>query len=169
MPNSLQRSTEPSETTPGVTPTRRRVLGLALGAGAGSAFLAACGGSSGGDSAAASPDASTPAASNSSSADPSPAGGKSLAAVADVPVGGGVVIASPQVVVTQPTAGEFKAFSSICTHLSCPVARVKAGLIESDCHGSRYSAADGSVKNGPATRPLKEIPVKVDGDQIVQA
>ncbi len=148
-------------------PTRRRVLGLAVTAGAGSAVLAACGGSSTASTTttktAAAAGSSTPAASASAS------GGGSLVAVADVPVGGGVVIASPAVVVTQPTAGTFKGFSSICTHLNCPVARVKAGLIECDCHGSRYNAADGTVKSGPATRPLKEIAVAVKGDQVVEA
>ena len=34
---------------------------------------------------------------------------------------------------------------------------------------SAYSAADGSVQNGPATRPLKEFPVTVQGGEVVEA
>ena len=46
------------------------------------------------------------------------------ATTADIPVGGGKIFADIQAVITQPTAGEFKAFSSICTHQNCPVADV---------------------------------------------
>ena len=37
--------------------------------------------------------------------------------------------------ITQPKEGEFKAFSSICTHQACPVATV-TDTINCDCHGS---------------------------------
>src|SRR5690349_15478085 len=40
----------------------------------------------------------------------------------DVPVGGGVIVDERNVVVTQPTAGQFKAFTAICTHQGCTVA-----------------------------------------------
>ena len=69
-------------------------------------------------------------------------------------VGGGVVYASHGVVVTQPTAGTFKCFSSSCTHQGCTVNKVAAGLIQCPCHGAKFSIVDGSVKAGPATRPL---------------
>ena len=150
-------------------PTRRRVLGVTAGLGAAGA-LAACGGSSGGDAAAVE-STSAPAASSSaveSSSSAAPAGGASLVAVADVPVGGGVIIAKPAVVVTQPEAGTFKGFSSICTHQSCPVANVEKGLINCTCHGSSYSIVDGSVKGGPAPAPLPPVTVKVEGDQVVE-
>ncbi len=72
-----------------------------------------------------------------------------LAATADVPVGGGVILADPALVITQPTAGDFKAFSSICTHQGCAVAEVTANEIVCPCHGSKFSATDGSVLTGP--------------------
>jgi Rieske Fe-S protein len=84
-------------------------------------------------------------------------------------VGGGVVIAAQKVVVTQPTAGEFKAFSATCTHMSCTVGSVSNGTINCPCHGSKFAVADGSVKQGPAGRPLPEVSVKVDGDTVVKA
>ena len=84
----------------------------------------------------------------------------------DIPVGGGVIFAPNQVVVTQPAKGTFKAFSSICTHLGCPVASVANGTINCDCHGSKYAVEDGSVQAGPAPRPLAPKQIKVSGDAI---
>jgi Rieske Fe-S protein len=90
-----------------------------------------------------------------------------LATKADIPVGGGKIFKEGGgVVVTQPEAGKFKAFSSICTHQSCVVSDVAAGAINCKCHGSAFSAADGSVKNGPATKGLPEKTLKIDGDNI---
>lgn len=92
-----------------------------------------------------------------------------IAAAADVPVGGGVVVKSQKVVVTQPTKGEFKGFTAVCTHAGCIVSTVADGTINCPCHGSKYSIADGSVVAGPAKAPLAEIPVAVDGGEIVSA
>jgi Rieske Fe-S protein len=74
--------------------------------------------------------------------------------VSAVPVGGGVIYPSHGVVVTQPTSGAFRCFSSSCTHLGCTVNKVADGLIQCPCHGARFSIDDGSVKAGPAPRPL---------------
>lgn len=90
-----------------------------------------------------------------------------LAATGDVPVGGGVIVGG--VVITQPAEGDFRAFSSTCTHQGCTVSDVSDGTISCPCHGSRYSAEDGSVQNGPATQALPEVQITVDGDQIVRS
>lgn len=90
-----------------------------------------------------------------------------LAKTADVEVGGGVVNAEARIVVTQPTQGEFKAFTAICTHAGCTVGSVQDGEIICPCHGSRFSAADGSVINGPAQAPLSPKTVRVDGGDVV--
>ncbi|MFJ3221767.1 Rieske (2Fe-2S) protein [Streptomyces sp. NPDC086783] len=94
------------------------------------------------------------------------AAGPVLARTADIPEGGGKVFADQGVVVTQPVAGTFKAFSSKCTHAGCAVKRVSDGVINCPCHGSQFSAADGSVKKGPATKPLPAAEISVDGDSI---
>jgi Rieske Fe-S protein len=90
-----------------------------------------------------------------------------LAAVADVPVGGGVVLADRDVVVTQPVSGTFKAFSATCTHQGCAVSEVSNGTINCPCHGSRFAVADGSVTAGPATTPLPETTVAVQDNAVV--
>lgn len=51
-------------------------------------------------------------------------GGSVIATTAEIPEGGGTVFGEEKVVVTQPEAGEFKAFSAICTHQSCTVVDV---------------------------------------------
>ena len=70
---------------------------------------------------------------------------------ADVPVGSGTITGS--VVVTQPTAGEFKAFDAVCTHQACLVARVDGDQIHCTCHGSIFSAVDGSVDDPALASP----------------
>jgi Rieske Fe-S protein len=73
---------------------------------------------------------------------------------ADIPVGGGTVFTNANIVVTQPTAGAFKAFDATCQHLGCQVISVRDGKINCPCHGSQYNIADGSVARGPTTRGL---------------
>jgi Rieske Fe-S protein len=87
-----------------------------------------------------------------------------IAKTADVPVGSGVIV--DKVVVTQPTAGVFKGFSSTCTHKGCAVDKIADGTIDCPCHGSKFNL-DGSVAKGPATTPLEAQAVTVQGDSIV--
>jgi Rieske Fe-S protein len=86
-----------------------------------------------------------------------------------VPEGSGVILDDADFVVTQPSKGEFKAFSKICTHQSCVVAEVTQ-TIDCKCHGSRFSITDGSVVNGPASQALAEAQTTVTGGKVyVQA
>jgi Rieske Fe-S protein len=84
----------------------------------------------------------------------------------EIPVGGGKIFADQKYVVTQPKAGEFKAFSAICTHQGCAVSKIAAGAIDCPCHGSSYSIEDGSVLGGPAPRPLPAKTVTQTGDTL---
>lgn len=84
---------------------------------------------------------------------------------ADVPVGSGVVV-DDQVVVVQPTAGEYRAFSAICPHQGCPVRTITETEIVCPCHSSRFSTSDGSVMSGPAEEGLAPRTVEVAGDQL---
>ncbi|HYG93916.1 MAG TPA: Rieske (2Fe-2S) protein [Nocardioides sp.] len=155
--------------------TRRRALGGAATVGLGVPLLAACGddGTTAADPPA-SDSPSQPATSGSGPSEsatkeekpPKPAKPAGLVATDDVPVGGGVVLAAEEVVVTQPTEGEFKAYSAICTHQGCVVGSVEGDQIACPCHGSRFSIADGSVTSPPAVAPLPEVPIRVSGGSI---
>ncbi|CAL9286580.1 MULTISPECIES: Rieske (2Fe-2S) protein [Streptomyces] len=144
-------------------PARRTVVAAAGAAGLAVA-LSACSGSD--DDA--SGDGAAPPASQGAGADSGggEAAGAALAATADIPEGGGKVFADQKVVVTQPTAGEFKAFSATCTHQGCAVKSVSDGVINCPCHNSNFSITDGSVQGGPATKPLPAVGITVSGDSI---
>ena len=92
--------------------------------------------------------------------------GTKLGPAADVPVGGGTVYETLEVVVTQPEAGRFEGLSAVCTHTGCIVDKVADGLIECPCHGSRYHL-DGTVARGPAPRALSPRPVTVVAGTVV--
>jgi len=136
---------------PGGTASRRAVLAGAAGvAGVAVVGLTACGSSD-------------------------PGGGGNANApikVSDIPVGGGKVITGKNVVVTQPAAGQFKAFTAVCTHQGCIVATVANGLITCPCHGSQYSITDGSVQRAApgltvdTQRPLAAKTVTVSGSDL---
>jgi Rieske Fe-S protein len=156
------------------TMTRRAAVAGACGA-ACVAALAACSGSGSGGGAAGPAPATAGPGDPAGSAGSAPTGGAgasgggSLVSASEVPVGGGVVLADQDVVVTQPTAGEFTAFSATCTHQGCTVGDVSGGTINCPCHGSRFSIADGSVADGPADSPLPQKDITVDGDTVVLA
>lgn len=161
--------------------TRRTVLraaGLAALTGGGVAALGACAadGDTGSAPSSATSASSAPASSSAPAASSSatPSASKSVAvpsgpsvATSEVPVGGGVILDDADYVITQPTAGDFKAFSKICTHQRCPVTSVKDGAITCPCHNSKFSISDGSPTSGPANRALPEAKITVAGDQVV--
>ncbi|GAA4402404.1 hypothetical protein GCM10023168_12920 [Fodinibacter luteus] len=129
---------------------------------AGTAGLGACGAGEAAVDAAAS--AAGSAASSAASAAASAAG--DAIATAQIPVGGGRVFENLKVVVTQPTAGDYKAFSAVCPHQGCTVGSVADGVISCPCHGSQFDIATGAVTQGPATRGLEVKGVSVGADGI---
>lgn len=141
--------------TPGIS--RRNALTGAALVGVAGPTLAAC-------------SSNTPSTKTSPSAAP---GGGPLATTADIPEGSGTIFADSGAVVTQPSAGAFKAFTNICTHQGCPVADV-TDTINCNCHGSRFSITDGSNVAGPNggaanLQPLAEVAITVTGDKITLA
>ena len=151
-------------------PARRTVVAAAGVAGLAVA-LTACGGSD--DDSSGSADTSGTAGSTGSSESASTGGGAAagaaLTTTADIPEGGGKVFDDQKVVVVQPTAGEFKAYSAVCTHSGCAVKSIADGVINCPCHNSNFSVTDGSVKSGPATKPLPAVQITVSGDSITLA
>jgi nitrite reductase/ring-hydroxylating ferredoxin subunit len=153
--------------------TRRGVLaGVGLVGLAGA--ITACGGGSGssqpgGAGTTQAAGSSPAAAASSASAAGSSASGAAagaLATTSQIPVGSGMIFTSQQVVVTQPSSGEFKAFSAVCTHMGCIVNQISDGTIDCPCHGSQYSIKTGDVVSGPAPKPLPAKQIKVTGDSI---
>jgi Rieske Fe-S protein len=171
-PNATVRST-----------TTRRTLFAAAGAVGAGAVLAACAGDDADDVAGNGP----PPRDNTGTQDPGGSGdggdnggngdegGQPLAGVGEVEVGGGVLNAAENVVVTQPTEGEFKGFSATCTHQGCQVSSVRDGMINCACHGSQYSIEDGSVVRAApglttdTQSPLSEVAVTVEGQSVIRA
>jgi Rieske Fe-S protein len=155
---------------PGATgPTRRRVVTTtALGALAATA-LAACGGGDEDPIPTTQPSAGdTGSASAGGSAGAEGEGGV-IAKVADVPVGGAINGTTPdgtKVILSQPQAGTVVAFDSRCPHQGCTVAPANDRL-QCPCHGSAFKTEDGSVIHGPATKGLRQVPVTVNGDDII--
>jgi Rieske Fe-S protein len=133
--------------------TRRQVLAGAAGASAALA-LAACGRGQ-----------QSPTPPSQPAAEPAPHPVK-FAQTTDIPVNSGKIFPDQNLVVTQPVAGEFKAFSATCTHKGCALAAVQAASIMCKCHGSMFNVADGSPTKGPATTPLRPMTITVDGTNI---
>lgn len=151
-------------------PSRRSVLRGGAVAGLALPLVSACG-------AAGSPPAThaRPSAPSGGGSDGGSGGGsghqrhkrpKPLIAAGQVPVGGGKILASQQIVVTQPSKGDYKAFSAVCTHQQCLVTMVRQGVIICPCHGSEFSIKDGSVVRGPASAPLPSVQVEVDHGEV---
>jgi len=93
---------------------------------------------------------------------PSPSGSLTVAKSA-VPSGSGMI--KNGFIVTQPSAGTFKAFSNICTHQGCPITDISGATIQCNCHGSQFNL-DGSVKRGPAARPLTAAKLAAHGSNL---
>jgi Rieske Fe-S protein len=68
-------------------------------------------------------------------------------------------------VVLRASASQMLAFDARCPHLGCAV-RGAQKLLICPCHGSLFGL-DGSVKLGPATRPLIGLQATFDGTQVV--
>ena len=132
-------------------------------------LLAACGD----DSTSSATDSSTSPSDESSSpsedSGSAGGGGAALASTSDVPVGGCFVVAASKIVLTQPTEGDFKAFTAVCTHQGCLVESSTEGDIPCPCHGSTFSLDDGSPQSGPASSALEAVEITVDGDSITPA
>lgn len=147
-------------------PTHRRTV-LTAAAGTAAALVTGCSKygdeKGGGGDADANPPAPSGASAPAGEQDPKPA---PLAATSDIPVGGGKVFKEQKVVVTQPEAGSFKAFSSTCTHQGCDVVSVSDGTINCPCHGSKFRVADASVAGGPATQALPPRAITVESGSI---
>jgi cytochrome b6-f complex iron-sulfur subunit len=100
---------------------------------------------------------------------PGTSDGEVLVPLAEVPVGGAVVLTSAggeRLVVARPEEDRVVGFSAVCTHLGC-VVEAEGAELHCGCHGSRFDAASGGVLQGPAPDPLPEVQVRVEGEDVV--
>jgi Rieske Fe-S protein len=93
--------------------------------------------------------------------------GMVLGAASEIPVGGGKIYSAARVVVTQPTRGQYAAFSAVCTHVGCIMSEVANGTIDCPCHGSEFKITTGAVVTGPAPSPLPRKQIKIVDGQIL--
>ena len=138
----------------------RRTVLVGTGAVGAAGLLAACGGSDNAETSS----AETPDTTASTDVPSSPA---KIVDTDNVPVGGGIVVEEKMVVVTQPTEGDFKAFTSTCPHQGCSVGEVTSEDIICPCHGSRFSVTTGEVLQGPATVGLAQVAIDVEGNEVI--
>jgi len=131
-------------------PDRRQVLRAAGGlsvAAAGVAVLAACGGGS--------------PSGSSGEATALPSSTEPLAQLADVPVGGSLLVeaGSLKVLLVQATEGTVTGLSAVCTHQGCTVLPSNDAL-HCPCHNSLFQL-DGVPVSGPAKEALAPVAVHV--------
>ncbi|MEW1660809.1 MULTISPECIES: Rieske (2Fe-2S) protein [unclassified Streptomyces] len=132
------------------SPDRRTVLRGAALAGIACFGAAACAGGEQGTSARPSSDAPV-----------------ELGPATEVPVGGAKLYAAQRLLVSQPAKGEFKCFSSVCTHMGAVLNKIEKGQAICPLHGSHFQVADGKVAQGPAAVPLESVPIKVKGGKLI--
>jgi len=94
--------------------------------------------------------------------------GDVVAALSDVPVGGGYAVSldGRAVLITQPDAGTVAGYDATCPHQGCTVRATGDGLV-CPCHGSAFDPATGDVLAGPADEPLAPVGVAVRGTDVV--
>jgi nitrite reductase/ring-hydroxylating ferredoxin subunit len=156
-------------------------LGTALGVGATCASLVACGGGAGSSGGGGSGGGNAGGGNSGGGGD---SGGSKKSSGGGTKAGGTAIVSESEVapgsahefedsgnpaVLVHLDNGTFVAYSAVCTHQGCDVA-YKNGNLVCPCHGSVFDPADGAaVIAGPAQRPLPEIPVKVEGGEVVRA
>jgi nitrite reductase/ring-hydroxylating ferredoxin subunit len=145
------------------TNLNRRTALTALGASAATVSLAAC---------ASEPQlaATTPPSATVETQTAEPAGSTLvIGKTSDVPVGGGTKfsVGDLTILVTQPKAGDYKAFDATCTHAGCIVNGIIDNEIACGCHGARYALDSGMVLAGPAKSALGKLTIEVVGEDLV--
>ncbi len=84
----------------------------------------------------------------------------------EIAIGTVLVLPKQKIYVVRSDAG-FYALSSVCTHLGCMTRFDKENdQIACPCHGSRFHL-DGSVKQGPAPKPLPRLAMSLERGLVV--
>ena len=97
---------------------------------------------------------------------------RSIARAGEIPVDGVKLFSYPgpddQCILVRTAEERYVAFSQKCTHLSCAVYYSAADRrIECPCHEGYFSIEDGSVLQGPPTRPLPRVVLERRGADLI--
>jgi len=93
-----------------------------------------------------------------------------LCSAGDIEVNHGALFESDGYVVTQPKAGKFVGFDSLCTHEGCPIDAFETpGEMDCTCHDSKFKLDSGKPFSGPAKKPVPKKPIIVENGQIYKA
>ena len=97
---------------------------------------------------------------------------QTVARLGEIPVGGVKLFTYPtkddHCILVRTSETEHVSYSQKCTHLSCAVYYSKENnRLECPCHKGFFSIADGSVVQGPPSRPLPRIVLKSRDGELV--
>jgi nitrite reductase/ring-hydroxylating ferredoxin subunit len=97
---------------------------------------------------------------------------QTVARLGEIPVGGVKLFTYPtkddHCILVRTTENEHVGYSQKCTHLSCAVYySQERNRLECPCHKGFFSIADGSVLQGPPSRPLPRVVLEKRGDELV--
>jgi nitrite reductase/ring-hydroxylating ferredoxin subunit len=84
-----------------------------------------------------------------------------LGLASDYPLGSRSNVQSVPATIIHDSQG-YHAISLVCPHLGC-VVKVTSDGLSCPCHGSRF-LPDGSLRNGPASKPLNVLRVETNAD-----
>ena len=97
---------------------------------------------------------------------------QTVARLGEIPVGGVKLFTYPtkddHCILVRTSENEHVSYSQKCTHLSCAVYYSEEdNRLECPCHKGFFSIADGSVLQGPPSRPLPKIILESHGGELV--
>ena len=97
---------------------------------------------------------------------------RTIARLGEIQVGGVKLFEYPgprdQCLLARTGEDSYVAYSQKCTHLSCAVYySAKENRLECPCHEGYFSIRDGSVLQGPPTRPLPRVVLERRGDELI--
>ena len=95
-----------------------------------------------------------------------------VAQLGEIPIGGVKLFTYPtkddHCFMIRTGEDEYVSYSQKCTHLSCAVYYSQENnRLECPCHKGFFSIADGSVLQGPPSRPLPKIVLESRGGELV--
>jgi len=97
---------------------------------------------------------------------------QAIARIGEIPVGGVKLFTYPSkddhCILVRTSENEYVSYSQKCTHLSCAVYYSQEdNRLECPCHKGFFSIADGSVLQGPPSRPLPKIALESRAGDLV--